>query len=312
MVGADPDGHVVCLVLTVGLARRLADGVQDPAVGVDLEHIVHALHHAGEPLQPHAGIDIFLFQFGIVAVPVVIELGKDVVPDLHIPVAVAAGTAVGRAAAVLCAAVEIDLGAGTAGTRAVFPEVVGFAEFGDALGGDADHLVPELERLVVALVHRRPEQLRRDGEPVGRGQELPRPRNCLAFEVIPERKVPQHLEKRAVPRGVSDPLEVGRADALLASGHPPSRGLLLAGKVLFHRRHARVDEQERFVPVRYERKARETEMPLALEEREILFAQVVKRRPFHLFSVLPRILSGTTYFSEYILYCSTIYLSRLP
>ena len=191
----------------------------------------------------------------------------------------------------------------------MFPEVVGFAEPSDALGGDADLLVPELERLVVALVDRRPEQLLRDREPVRRGQELPRPRDRLALEVIAEREVAEHLEKGAVPRRVTHALEVGRADALLAGGHPSSRRFLLTGKILLHRRHARIDEQKRLIPDGDKGETRQAQMPLALEEREVLFAKIVKRGPFHLF-VLLRSQTGITYFSDYILYFFSFVLSR--
>ena len=44
----------------------------------------------GQTLQTHAGVDVLLGQLGVVALAVVVELGEDVVPDLHIAVAVAA------------------------------------------------------------------------------------------------------------------------------------------------------------------------------------------------------------------------------
>ena len=57
--------------------------------------------------------------------------------DSHIAVAVAAHGAAGLAAAVLGAAVVVDLGAGSAGAGAVLTEVVLLSELEDALGGDA-------------------------------------------------------------------------------------------------------------------------------------------------------------------------------
>ena len=61
------------------------------------------------------------------AVAVVVELGEHVVPDLDVPVAVAAHGAAGLAAAVLRSTVIVDLGAGAAGAGAVLPEVVRLA-----------------------------------------------------------------------------------------------------------------------------------------------------------------------------------------
>ena len=103
----------------------------------------------------------------------------------------------------------------------------------------------------------------------------------LFLEVVAEGEVAQHLKIRAVACSVTDALQVGRADALLAGGDAAARRHFLAGEELLHRRHARVDEQKRFVALRHERKARQAKMPLRLKERKILFAQVVKRCPFH-------------------------------
>jgi hypothetical protein len=55
----------------------------------------HALAHAGQALEAHAGVDVLLLELGVVAVAVVVELGEDDVPDLDVAVAVAAGVQVG-------------------------------------------------------------------------------------------------------------------------------------------------------------------------------------------------------------------------
>ena len=84
---------------------------------------------------------------------VVIKLGEYVVPDFHVPVALAAYGTAGLAAAVLLAPVVVDFRAGAAGTCAVLPEVILLAEAEDALGGNADFLVPDIKSLVVILIY---------------------------------------------------------------------------------------------------------------------------------------------------------------
>ena len=98
---------------------------------------------------------------------IVIELGEDVVPDLHITVAVTADGAAGLAAAVLRAAVIVYLRAGAAGTCAVLPEVILLAEAEDTLGGDADLLVPNLKGLIVIDIDGGIETVGIDTDPVG-------------------------------------------------------------------------------------------------------------------------------------------------
>ena len=165
-----------------------------------------------------------------------VVLHEDEVVELHEAVAVAAGPAVGLAAAVLGAAVEEDLRAGPAGPGlGGLPEVV-LAEPDDPLGRDADAL-PGLDRdgvLVepeqrVALVHGRPEPL--GVEPHLLGDELPGVVDGLVLEVVAEREVAEHLEERAVPVGAADVLEVGvlAARAQAPSARSTTRG---AGRLL--------------------------------------------------------------------------------
>ena len=159
VVGNGADGDVVVLIRSVGLARNGANGVEYLSDGVNLEHIVYPLHYAGETLETHTGIDVFMLELGIGAVAHIVELRENVVPDLHIAVALTAGLTVGRAATVFFSAVEIDLGAGAARTCAVLPEVVGLAELNYSLLGYADNVAPEGISLLVLLVNRGPKKL---------------------------------------------------------------------------------------------------------------------------------------------------------
>ena len=194
---------------------------------VYLEEVVHALHYAGHALEAHAGVDVRMLKVSVVARAVGIELGEHQVPEFNETVAVAARLAVGLAAAVLLAAVEIYLGAGSAGAHAYLPEVVLLAEAHDSLFGDAYLLVPEFIGLVVVLVYGNVKLLHRQLHNVR--AELPRPRDYLVFEIIAEGEVAQHLKEGAVARRFAHALDVGRADALLTGGNA------LRGRRLFTR-----------------------------------------------------------------------------
>ena len=157
----------------------------------------------------------------------------------------------------------------------MLPEVVLLAEAEDALGRDADLLVPDFERLVIVNIDGRVQAVGVDADPVRTGQEFPAPVNGLALEVIAEGEVAEHLEEGAVACGLADVLDVAGADALLAGGDAVARRLLLAGEERLHRRHAGVDEQKRRVVLRDERKARQAKMTLGLEETEVHLAQLI-------------------------------------
>ena len=74
MVGDDADRNIVVMIFAVRFVRNGADRVKNFADGIDFKHIVDALHDAGEAFKTHAGVDVFLREFGIVSVTVVIEL----------------------------------------------------------------------------------------------------------------------------------------------------------------------------------------------------------------------------------------------
>ena len=273
--------HVHLVAVAIVRAGELAHLVRDVHDGVDVKQALHALADDRQTLQTHTGVDVLLHEVGVVAVAVVVKLGEDVVPDLHVAVAVAAGRAVGLAAAVLLAAVIINLGAGTAGARAVLPEVILLAETDDALGRNADLVAPDVERLVVVHIHAGIQAVGVDLQPLGAGEELPRPGDRFVLEVIAEGEVAEHLKIRAVAACLADVLNVAGADALLAGADAMARRLLLALEEGLHRRHAGVDEQQRLIVLRDERKAGQTQMSLRFKEAQELLAQLIQAVRFH-------------------------------
>ena len=114
MVGDNTDRNIVLCIVTVGLTRNFANLVDNLADGINLKHIVNALHNASKTLKTHTCIYILLGKLGVVAVSVVVKLRKYVVPNFHKSVAIASGLTVGRAASVLESSVEINFRAGTA------------------------------------------------------------------------------------------------------------------------------------------------------------------------------------------------------
>src|SRR5690606_34547917 len=130
---------------------RLA-GIDQLAEGVGLEHRVHALEHAGDTFEPHAGVDARARQVADDLIVFLHVLHEDEVPDLDETVAVLVGRA-GRAARDVATVIPEDFRAGPARTvRAHRPEIV--------LGGDADDplvrqpgdLLPQVPGVVVGVV----------------------------------------------------------------------------------------------------------------------------------------------------------------
>ena len=157
----------------------------------------------------------------------------------------------------------------------MLPEVVLLAETENALGRNADILVPNLKCFLVVLINGRIQAVWVDTNPLRAGQKFPAPRDRFLFEVITKREVAQHFKERTVARSLADVFDIARSDAFLASRYAMARRLLFASEVRLHRRHARVDQQQRRVVLRDERKARQAEMPLGLKKLQVHFAQFV-------------------------------------
>ena len=167
----------------------------------------------------------------------------------------------------------MQLRARAAGAGAVLPEIIRLAHSLNVRRIEADLLRPDVICLIVLLIDRHMDSLRRHADYLR--EEFPRPGDRLALEIIAEGEIAQHLKKGAVARGFAHILDIRRAHALLTGGHAAARRGDLSGKILLHWRHARIDEQKALIPLRDERKAWQPQMPLALKKAEILLPQVV-------------------------------------
>jgi len=283
MVGDNAQGDVLYGVSLVVNADDGAYLLEDILNGVDLEQVVNVLHYACETLQTHAGVDVLGLELGVVAVAVVVELGEYVVPDLDDTVAVADFLEVVLTdvveVAVLLAAVVVYLRAGAAGTASVLPEVISLAELDDTLARNSDLVSPDVSGFVVLLVDGDPQALRRDLQNLG--EVLPRPCDGFMLEVVAKREVAEHFEVSSVARGLADVLDIRCTNALLAGGDAVARRLLDTLEVLFQRGHSGVDEQDRIIPLRNQRKAVQAQVSLTLEETQVALAEIIKSSPFH-------------------------------
>ena len=179
----------------------------------------------------------------------------------------------------------------------MLPEVVLLAELEDALGGDADLLVPDAEGLLIGgsgLITGKDggvEAVGVQAHPLGAGQEFPGPVDGVPLEVVTEGEVAQHLKIGAVAGGVADVLDVAGTDALLAGAHAVTGRLLLAGEEGLHGGHAGVDEEQGRVVLGNQGKAGQAQMPFGLEEGEEHLAQLVYAVLFGCHWFLPPVFS---------------------
>ncbi len=252
------------LVGSVVTAAERLDLVQDGREQIRLEEVRRALEGHREALEAGTGVDVLRGELAQhLGVRVDLVLHEDVVPDLHEPVLVHRGAALGPEPRT---AVHEDLAARPGGSRGMGPpEVVGLAPAHETLGRHPQ-VLPDLDGLVVRLVDGHPQPVHVDPEPLR--HELQAPGARLGLEVVPEGEVAQHLEEREVPVRVPDVLDVVGAEALLAGGGSVERRGRLAEEVGDELVHAGVGQEQTRLGGGDQRGAGDALVTPLFEERE--------------------------------------------
>ena len=260
-------------VLPGGFGARQDQRAQ--CVGVVV--VMLALKDGGEAFQSQTGIYRRPRQGDARTWWALLVLHEHKVPNLNEPVAILvrrAGWATGNGRTMVVEDLRTrPAGSGIAHT----PEIVRGCDPDDALLRQSGDLAPDLRRGVVLGVHRDRQPVLRQAELLG--HQLPRVWDRLLLEVVTEAEVPQHLEESVVPRGIADVVQVvvlaAGADAFLCRGGPHIGAFLLPGEHVLELHHARVDEHQRRVVARHQRRAFHHRVPIASEVVEEGGADVV-------------------------------------
>ena len=154
------DGDVLLGILAIFYTCKVAYMTPQRLDGINVKHRSYVLHDAGETLKPHPGINILLLKLCIMIAAIVVELGKYVVPNLHISVTVTTYRTVWFAAAIRFPTVVVDLRTWTTRTGAMLPEVILLSESENSLRRNPDLFIPDLPSLIVLQVHRRVQPVR--------------------------------------------------------------------------------------------------------------------------------------------------------
>ena len=244
VVGDDAQGAAGAGVIVgvIGLAADLLAQLDEVLHQITVIVSGLVLHDSGHSLQTHARIEVAVRQLRHGAVLLAVVLGKDEIPELKEAVAVAAGLAVGAAAADLLAHVKVDLGARTAGAGgASSPEVVILAQARDVILGNAQG-APHVMGLVVLGKDGEVQAIERQLELLG--DELKGPSAGLLLGDAAKGEVAEHLEEGQVAAVLANAIDVVGADALLAGDRANLLHGLLALVILLKLVHAGVGKQQ--------------------------------------------------------------------
>ena len=252
MVGDHPVPHIVGRAALAVAARRVPGyRVDHRPQQVGFVDVVDPLQQAGNPFDPHAGVDVLARQRAenlevvFAGAVTALVLHEDQVPDLDIAVLVGLWAALD---AVLRAAVVVNLRTRAARTWNTHrPVVVGHAAALDALGWQSGYLLPQPDGLVVVVEHGGPQPLGIESVPARGnriGQQRPGQFDRAALEIVAEREVSGHLKKGVVPGCNADLVDVRGPNALLDTGRGAVGRGALAQEVGNELDHAGIDEKQ--------------------------------------------------------------------
>ena len=208
---------------------------------IRLKVVAHALHHTDQTLKTHACIDVFARQRLEAAVGLTVKLGEHVIPDFHIPVAVAARHIFGPCAPTGAQVIH-DFAVGTARALGAHkPEVFLFAKAQNMAVGQTDDLVPHLIAFFVVLINRGVELVLFKAQNVT--QKFDAPGQRLFLKIATPREVAQHFKKGLVASRATHIFDVIGAHAFLARHSAGVFGLVKA-KIIALKGHHPCDGKE--------------------------------------------------------------------
>ena len=150
LLAAQSKASVIYLVDSYGSLypeqiRRLADKY----IRIAEKYGIYVLHNNSQTFQSHTGINVFIFQFCIVAFPVIFKLSKYIIPNLDIAVTLTANRTTGLSTAVFFSTVVINLRTRTARTGTMFPEIIFFSKTENAVFCHPNFLIPDIKCFII-------------------------------------------------------------------------------------------------------------------------------------------------------------------
>ena len=272
------------MFIAAGFSGRTADRAENGPEQIGIVGGFHPLEHGTDALEPHAGIHVFIGQRMQNASCIPVELDKDQIPDFHrfgtVEVRILAEPRRG-----IVPQEVVHLGTRTARTGlAHLPEIVRLVQPNYPFRGKIRHLRPERFRLLVrrqsvggvTAEYRGAESV--PGQLPDFGQQFPGPRDGLTFEIVSERPVAQHFEKRMVLRTEPHLFQVvvmpRYADAFLGIHGPAVIPVAGAQKHVLELIHPSIRKQQGGIFLRRHRRAGHDRMALPFEETKKFLADV--------------------------------------
>ena len=282
MLSENPQRNIGTLPRTESGIRDSLRSFYERCKHIGFKNRIDTLEYSEDSFETSAGINVLLWQLGVVAIGIASELHKHEIPDFKEPfVTTRCGPTLGAICRTL---VDVNLGTGTArtgGTAGRTPPVIGVEEL-NAVGMHPDLVAPNIGGFLVGQMAGHPKEFGIDPKQVG--DHVPGHRDGLMLEIVTKREVAEHFEERKVSGIATDLFKIGILTAsshtLLHRGGPIERRLLLTKEVRLERHHAGNSEKKVRI-MRDEAGRGNNRVASGLEERGEGTTQLVRSHRIH-------------------------------
>src|SRR5579859_1519973 len=145
-------GSVIFAISSLSQAGKMID---NGAEHIGIKNRLFALDHHCKALQAHAGIDILAGQWRTRAVEILVELGKDQVPDFQEALTLTTRFTISAATTILYTTIIINFGIGAAGTGSPGRPPPVILQAHNRFIGEARNLTPIFGSFLIRGVDRR-------------------------------------------------------------------------------------------------------------------------------------------------------------
>ena len=280
MVCNQTNGYIIFVVFLIYLSCHLTYMISQCTYSIYIKNRIYILYNTGQTFQSHTGINIFILQCCIISITVVLELGKYIVPDLHITVTVTSYGTAWFSTAILFSTVIVDLRTWSTRSCTVLPEVVFLTKTENTFRCNTYFFIPDIKCFIIIHIHGWIQAIRIQSNYFR--QEFPGPVDGFMLEIISKREVTQHLKECTMTCGLTYILNIAGTNTLLAGSYTPSWRDLSSCKIRLQRSHTCIDQQQTLVILWYEGKAFHNQMAFALEKVQIHLTKFIYSILFHI------------------------------
>ena len=103
-------------------------------------------------------------------------------------------------------------------------------------------LSPNIESLIIIFVNCYIKLVNRHFKNLG--TKFPSPCSSFLFKIVTEREITEHFKKCSVTISLTNLFNIGSTNTFLAGCNTISRRCNFTCKILFHRRHTRIDKKQ--------------------------------------------------------------------